>query len=137
MSKPGWVSRSPMADLEAKIGLQPLDELLAARDDLVEQVATLRARHGSFGTWEHERKIELARIATAIRARALRDKIKLSNEAVSDAAHATVEYFELVTMATTERAELYRLESKITDIDATVMRANVVARFAANEMRLA
>ena len=133
MTKPGWVSRSPMADLEAKIGLQPLDELLAARDDLVESVADLRAAHGPFGLFEHKRKIELARIAGLVRARAVRDGIKMTAAEVDDAAHCHPDYLDLVTSATVDRANLYRLESKIADIDATIQRANVVTRWAASE----
>lgn len=136
MTKPGWVTRSPMADLEAKIGLQPLDELLAARDDLVEQAASLHARHGGWGTWDHERKSRLAIIAALLRAQALRDGVKVTEASLTEAAHASPDYMTFVTEATNDRAELFRLESKIQAIDATIQRANVIARYAANEARL-
>ena len=126
-----------MADLEARMGLRPVEELLAERDTLVEQSATLHARHGAWGTFDAERKAKLSVIAALLRAQALRDGVKVTEASLTEAAHASDEYMMFVTQATSERASLYLLESKISNIDATITRANVVARFLAAEARLA
>ena len=137
MARPeGWVSRSPMADLESKLGIEPIDRLLAERDELVEQSATLHARHGAWGTFDAERKAKLAVIAALLRAQALRDNVKVTEASLTEAAHASGEYMTFVTLATVERAELYRLESRIQNIDQTVQRANMIGRYAASEARL-
>ena len=125
-----------MADLEARLGIEPIDKLLAERDGLVEQSATLYARHGAWGTWEHERKSKLAVIAALLRAQALRDNVKVTEASLVEAAHASSEYMVFVTEATVDRAELYRLESEIQNIDATIQRANMIGRYLASEARL-
>jgi hypothetical protein len=118
------------------MGLQPLEELLAERDVLVRKVADLRARHGAFGTYNDLRKIKLSAIAQLIRAKALRDRIKVTGPMVEDAAHADPRYVEFVTTATMERAQWAILENHIQGIDETIMRGQAIARFVSNETRL-
>jgi hypothetical protein len=131
------VGRSRMGDIEDKLGIDRLDLLMAERAQLVEQVATLRARHGTFGLFDHERKVELARLAGLLRAQAVRDKVPKPTAAeIDDGAHCHPDYMSLVTQATIDRANLYRLESRITDINDLIQRGNVLARFAAQEARL-
>jgi len=130
------VARSPMADVEDRLGIEPIDELLAERNALIEKVADLRARYGAFGTADHLRKIQLSQIKSLIRVQALRDKRKVTNDQVDDEAHSHPFYVEHVTTMTSERAEWVRLEARIEAIDMTIMRGQAVARFAANEARL-
>src|SRR3990167_8094112 len=73
------VARSRMAEVEEAIGIPPVEELLAERQQLVERVAELRARHGSFGTFDALRKSKLATIKMLIRAQAQRDGRKADN----------------------------------------------------------
>jgi hypothetical protein len=137
MSPDPVVGRSRMGDIEDRLGIDRLDLLMAQRADLVEQVATLRARHGTFGLADAERTIELARIAGLIRAQALRDKTpRFTVDEMKAVCHAHPDYMEWVTQATIDRANLYRLENKITDINDLIYRGNVLARFAASEARL-
>lgn len=132
--------RAPMRHVETRLGVEPIEELLARRDGLVERVAALRSRYGSFGTFDHLRKIELARIAGMIRAQAVRDKIggtgKMTAAEIDDAAHSHPDYMDFITMSTTERAEWAKVESLIENIDATIQRANAVIRFQTSEARL-
>lgn len=131
------MSSNPMTAAEHRMGIQPLEELQAERADLVEKVATLRAQYGTFGTAEHLRKIELARIKGLIRAETVRDQKKgergKSNDQIDDEAHFHRDYIEFVARQTVERAQWVRLEEKINDIDAVVMRGQAIARFAASE----
>lgn len=131
------VARSPMAEIEDRIGLPPIEEMLAERQQHVERVAELRARHGSFGTWDAMRKSKLATLKMVLRAQAVRDKLPKPTEgALEDESHAHPDYVDFVTAATRERAELNRLEGLIENIDATIQRANAIARYAAAEARL-
>lgn len=125
-----------MADMEMKLSIQPLEELLAERDHLIRKVCDLRARYGPFGTFDHLRKIELSRIAGLVRIQAVRDGVKMTENAIQDAAHAHPDYVEFVTLATHQRAEWTKLEALIEGIDMTINRGQVVARFATAEARL-
>lgn len=129
--------RAPMREVETRLGVEPIDRLLAERDGLVEQVATLRARYGGWGTFDHLRKMELARIAGLIRAQSVRDKEgKVTQAEVDDRAHSHPDYRDFITTATTERAQWVKLEAKIENIDATIQRANAVVRYLTSEAKL-
>lgn len=118
------------------MGIQPIDELLDDRTALVEQYATLRSRHGGFGTWDHERKVMLAGIKSALRARYVRDGVKVTEAQLDDEAHASPDYREFITTATVERAEWVRAENKINRIDTMIQRDQALARFITSETRL-
>lgn len=46
-------------ELEARHGLESLEELQAERASLMDRYNALRAMHGPFGKWEHRRKMLL------------------------------------------------------------------------------
>ena len=123
-------------ELESRIGIEPLDTLLAERHDLVGQVADLRARFGGFGTYGDLRKIELARIAQLIRAQALNEKVKMTAAEVDDAAHSDPRYAELVITATKERATWSLLEDRISAIEHRIARDNALCAYARAELSL-
>jgi hypothetical protein len=132
-----WEKRAvDMGEVQLRMGVQPIEELLAEREELVRQVADLRARHGSFGTYNDLRKIELAQVAQTIRAKLLRDGGKMTETAITDAAHSDPRYQEFVIEATQERAQWAILEGRIDAIDARINRGQVVARFITSEMHL-
>lgn len=137
MQKPDQViARDARAELEARIGIEPLESLLAERHELVQQVADLRARHGSFGTWGDLRKTELATIAQSIRARAIAETRKMTEAAIEEAAHADPRYVEFITDATRERARLTIAEDRIQAINDRIMRDQALARFVSAEAHL-
>lgn len=127
-----------MAEAESRAGVQPIDELLDERGSLIAKVAPLRAVYGSFGTWEAQRKMMLARLKGQVRAEAMRGPTarKLTNDQIDDEAHDHPEYMEFITKATKERAQWIVLESKIEDIDFRIQRGQAVVRFASAEARL-
>jgi chorismate mutase len=127
---------SPMAVMEVKMSIEPIENLLDERARLVEQVAELRAQFGPFGVFDHQRKIQLAQIRQSIRLRAQQDRIKLSNDAVDDMAHAHEDYTAFILVAMQERARWVRLEERINGIDYTINRGQAVARFATAEVQL-
>lgn len=127
---------TPMADVEVRIGIQPVEELLAERDALVKKVAPLRARYAAFGTFEALRKIELASVAESIRARARANGKKLTEDAIKDAAHADARYVKFVTEATSQRAKWAELEDLIQGVNDTINRGQAVARFVSAEVHL-
>jgi hypothetical protein len=125
-----------MADIENRLGVRPIEELLHERQEAVEQVADLRARHGPFGTWGDHRKSVLSTIKMRLRAELQRDGGKSTEGALEDAAHADPGYMGLIITATQERSRLTLLEAKVEAIDAEIQRANALVRFCASEARL-
>ena len=122
--------------LEARAGVEALDELLAERARLVGEVADLRARYGPGGTYNDLRRVELARLAALIRAQALKDSIKLTESAVDDMTHARPEYIRFVTEATEQRAEWSILEDRIQSVQDRIFRGQALLRFASAELHL-
>jgi len=130
------VARSRMAEIEDRIGVAPVEELLAERQDIVEQVAPLRALYGAGGTWDAQRKMELANLKMLIRAQAEAADTKRTEAYLEDAAHADPRYKNLVAQATTDRANLSILEDKVNAIEARIRRGDAVIRYVSAEARL-
>lgn len=130
------IAHDPMKETEKRLGLRPVEELLAERYALVEKAADLKARYGAFGTMDHLRKMELARLAGLVRAQAMRDKIKMTAAEVEDATHDHPDYRSLITTATKERAEWCRLEAQIEAVDWVIRRGQTVASYLGSEARL-
>ena len=123
-------------EVELRAGVEPIDALLHRRRELVEKVATLRAIYGAFGTWDHQRKCELSRIKSLIRLQAMKDSRKVNNDQVDEEAHEHPDYTKFVTLATRERAEYFRLEASIEDIDYRINRGQALLRFVSSEPRV-
>lgn len=128
--------RTPTGEIESRMGLIPLEELLAERDELVAQVAPLRARHGSFGTYDALRTIELAKAAAAVRGRAVAESQKVTEAFIEEAARSSESYAAWVTQATLEKAEWAVLENRIDGINDTINRGQAVARYLSAEVSL-
>ena len=75
---------STMGEIESRMGLPPLEALLAERDTLVKQVAILRATHGPFGTYEALRKMQLASIGAILRAKAVEAGVRITEAAIDE-----------------------------------------------------
>jgi chorismate mutase len=125
-----------MTETEIRMSLVPLEELLAERDDLVQQVARLRARHGSFGTWDAERKLKLAQLSAVVRAQAALEGKKITEAGIEESAHAHPEYAGFIADAVSEKADWILLENRIAGIQDTIQRGNVVGRYLALETTL-
>jgi hypothetical protein len=128
---------TPFGEIQERMGIPSIEALLAERDTLVRQVASLRAVHGSFGTYDAYRKIELASIAQIIRAEAAGKGTKVTEAFIEEAAHASGRYLDFVTKATQEKAQLAELENRIQGINDTVNRGQAVAKYLAAEVSLA
>lgn len=127
---------SAMGEIEVKMGLEPIENLLDDRNALVERTAVLRAKYGPFGVWEHLRKIELARLKALRRAQYQDQRVRASNDRIDDEAHQHPDYVEFVALALRERAEWNKLEERIAAIDFVLNRQQVVARYVTAEARL-
>ena len=123
-------------ELESRVGITPLEELLAKRAALVGEAAPLRAKYGPGGTWDALRKATVSTIAMKLRAQATLKGDKVTEAALDQAAHADEAYGALITRATEERAALMILDDQIQAIQDEIQRGNVLGRFAAAELHL-
>ncbi len=117
---------NPREIIEARIGIQGIEELHNQRRHLVAMSALLRARHGPFGTWEAIRKSSLCTIRSHVRAQHLAAGTKATEAALDDVAHVAQDYKALVTTATEERAQLAVIDNQITDINDLIYRDNTL-----------
>jgi hypothetical protein len=127
---------SVLGEIESRVGIPSIESLLAERDDLVKQVSVLRAKHGPFGLFDAERKVQLATIAASIRARALSDAKKVTEASIDEAAHADPRYVDWLTQMTQEKAEWAILENRIAGIGELIRRGDAVTRYLTAEVGL-
>lgn len=129
--------RNPQrAEIERRLGLEPIESVLTHRAQLVAEVAGLRAKFGSFGTFDAERKTKLATIKMRIRAQMTASGVKLTESAMDDEAHADLDYIAYITDATRSRAKLQVLEDQIQAVNDMLQRDKTLAHFSAQELRL-
>jgi hypothetical protein len=119
--------------LESRIGIVPLDELLAERQRLVEQAAAIYARFGPFGTAEHRRKVALATAELQVRAEATE---KMTEGKVDALARTHSTYLAFLDSLESGRAEWLVTETQIQAISDSIQRGNALSRYAAQEVRL-
>jgi hypothetical protein len=125
-------------ELEARIGIESLAELLHTRERLVKSVAQLRARHGPGGVFGDQRTRLLAVIKQKIRAQALlkTPEAPMSEAALDREAHASDEYATFLAQGLTEKADWVIRENEIDSITERINRGQCLARFAAAEISL-
>ena len=122
-------------DIESRIGIPSLDLLLAEREQLVSQAATLYAVYGPFGTIEHRRKVALAMAELQVR-NDLQSKEEKATEGKVDAlsrTHST--YLAFLDAMESGRAEWLVTETRIQGITDQIQRGNVLSRYVASEPR--
>lgn len=115
--------------------IAPLEQLQDERRTLVERSATLAARFGPWGVWDAERKVLLSGIKALLRAQAVRDKVKVTEGALDDAAHDHPDYRDFITASTKARAEYITVDRWIQDLTERVNRGQMLGRYAAMEPR--
>ncbi len=123
-------------DVELRLGLEPVEELLATRAELVSKVADLRARHGSFGTFDPMRKQQLAQIGAKLRAQAVLDGVKVTEAAIEEKSHASEEYAAFITQMTEEKTRWATLENDVQAIEDRIRRGNAIITYLSAEARL-
>lgn len=126
---------TPFDDLQARAGLPSIDEALAERSKLIGQWANHAALYDNFGLWDSERKRRLA--AAALQVRAAKDSLgmKYTQGLVEDEAHVWPAYAKFLDESVKGKAEWLVAKDRIDAITQRIQRANVLAKFAANEPR--
>jgi hypothetical protein len=124
-----------MRDIEARIGIESLDELLNLRGNLVAQASSLYALYGPFGTAEHRRKVALAMAELQVR-RNLTDSGEKATEGKVEAMSRThPTYLTFLDTLEAGRAEWLMTENAIQSITDRITRGNTLSRYVASEPR--
>jgi hypothetical protein len=118
------------------MGIEPIADLLARRDELVSRVSRLRARHGPFGVFDAERKVQVSLAANIVRVRAAANQVKITEKQIEWEAHTAESYVTFLTESLSEKATYFELENKIQDITDLINRGQAVARYLAAEISL-
>lgn len=127
---------TPQGEVESRLGIDPLEWLLAERDDLVKQVAPLRARHGPGGLFDDLRGVQRATVAMKLRAQAAASGTKVTEAYLEDASKADPDYVSFLTAGVLEKIQHTELENAITGINDQVRRGDAVARYLSQELGL-
>jgi len=128
--------RTPFGDIEERMGLVPLEELLAERDKFIKSVAPLRARHGPGGVWDDLRRVHRSTIAMKLRAQKASAGEKVTEAWLEDAAQADGDYLAFITAGVQEKIAHTELENRIQGIEDQINRGQAVARYLSNELGL-
>lgn len=136
--RPDVIPVTALGEIESRIGIPPIESLLAERDALVKQVAPLRARHGFGGVWDDLRRLLRATIAMKIRAQAAATipPTKVTEAFLEDAAQDDADYLAFIEAGVLEKVQHTELENRITGINDLIRRGDAVARYAAQEVGL-
>ena len=128
---------NPRQAIEARVGIQPIEELLDERDGYIQRAKLLHGAYGTFGTYGDTRKSELSRVRAMLRAQYHDAKATGVTEArLDEEAHCHPDYTKVITAATLGRAELYELENRITDVNDLIRRDNNLTYHSSAEARL-
>lgn len=127
------LSPEAAGDRERELGVTPMDDALSAYLTAADEVAPLRAVHGTNGTFEHDRKALLARLRIGIRRQAVADirqrtTGRLTNDDVDDLAHAHTEYGTFLKTAHEEKQRMYELDSAMMALGMLTNRHNLLLR---------
>lgn len=122
-----------MYDIESRVGIEPLDQLLARRAELVAEAASLYAVYGPFGTIEHRRKVALAMSELQVRADFESRGLKVTEGKVDATARTHSTYLKFLEEMEAGRAQWLVTETDIQGITDRINRGNQLTRYAATE----
>lgn len=123
------------ADIESRIGVDALDLLLAEREQLVGQAASLYAVYGPYGTAEHRRKVALAASELQVRADLAEAGEKATEGKVDALARSHPTYLAFLDAMEQGRASWLVTETLIQAIADKIQRGNGLIRAYASEPR--
>lgn len=132
----GLIMPNPREAIEARIGIQGIEELHDQRRTLVSVASGLRALHGPFGSGEVRRKIILSGIRDKIRTQHQVSGTKVTEAALDDKAHASTEYVAYVEDMIRQREQLVLVDNSLLEINDLITRDNTLVYHLTAEVKL-
>ena len=130
-----FVLADPRAEIQGRMGIQPIQELTTERATLVRQNAKRTALYSSSGTWKTRRDMLMAMIALEIRGKLTRDGEKATDSVVSAHVLTDARFKAFIDASEDEMAQFAISSDAIQGIDDTLLRDVAISRFLASEMR--
>jgi len=127
---------APRSDAEDRMGVEPVDVLLANRATIVDALAPLWAEYGSGGIGEHRLSAERCRIVGLLRAMAAAKGEKITEAALEAGSKEHPEYIGMMAQQTTDRARFFRLQEDLRAIDFRLNRGQALLRAYASEPKV-
>lgn len=127
---------NPREVIEARVGIQGIEELHDQRRTLVSVASGLRALHGPFGSSEVRRKIILSGIRDKIRTQYQVSATKVTEAALDDKAHAAPEYIAYVDDIIQQREQLVLVENSLLEINDLITRDNTLIYHVTAEVKM-
>jgi hypothetical protein len=119
-------------DRERGLGVMSIDDAMAAYLSAADELAPLRAKHGTNGTFEHDRKALLANLRVGVRRHAntpaMRTQKALTDAAIDDLAHAHPEYQKFLDLSRSEKQRMQELEAAMNALTMVTNRHNILLR---------
>lgn len=106
--------------LESRAELRSLDALQAERRALLVQLAPLKARHGSFGTWDAKRKQLVEALKVRHRARLIAEGVKTTETMIDAEAHADEQYARFLDQAERDKVQFLLLDNRLSEIEEQI-----------------
>lgn len=130
-----WTERT-RRDLEATVGVEPIESLQADRRQIIEELAPLRAKYGPGGTWDAQRKAHRSAVANALGLAIHKETGKKPSEAELERLAAGDERVQTwLDDAEKEMAEYFKLEIRATELTELINRDQALIRYATMEPR--
>ena len=108
------------SELEARAGIASLSDLQSKRRAIMQQLAPLRALHGSFGLWDARRK----QMLEALKIKALGTLPKANEKTpewrIDAEAHADEQYAALLDRAESDKIAWLNLETELSEIEEKI-----------------
>lgn len=121
-------------DLEARVGVDHIDELQAERRAIVAQLAPLRAQYGPGGTFDARRKAFRSAVANEIALRVTAERGKAPSEAELERLAAGDErVLRWMDAAETDMATYHLLENALAEKTELIRRDDALVRYATFE----
>lgn len=133
--KGGHALTRPETNAELRADVEPIDVLLAERDDVVRKLAPLWAKYGPGGTAESALSAKRSEIAEMLRAMAAADERKVTEARLDDASRGHKLYLDFLARQTVERCDYFLYDQQLRAIDARLNRGQALLRAYAAEVR--
>lgn len=123
-------------DLERRADVDSLERLHDERRRLYRVSAKLIAMYGPFGIFDDRRKQILEAIKTRVRIEQRGLNVKITNDEVSERAHADKQYKDFIDRALDERIEYLKIWNRISEINELIQNRAIALSAYKAELRL-
>jgi hypothetical protein len=130
------IGEGQVREIEGRAGVDCIEGLHAARRELLQTLAPLKALYGSFGTHDDRRKqlVEAMKVRAMNRAKDAGEKY--TDKSVDAEAHNDPDYLAFLDRSELERIEFIQQANQLTEIEELIRSREIELQYATAELRL-